>query len=151
MKASTKARLFGYGSLSPEELAEVRAIAARSRARRRDKKRAYDAVYYAANRQGIIRRAVAWRSDRRREFAYKVNQVAARHGVEGKLDWRDLVPGPCHYCGTPCESWDHMVPMSRGGANTLGNLVPACWPCNSAKKARTVEEWLGHQPSALRS
>lgn len=105
-------------------------------------KRQYDTNYYAENKAKIIARATAWRKDRRRDFALKVNQKAARFGVEGKLDWRDLVPDDCAYCGIACESWDHVVPMSRGGANTLENLVPCCWPCNQDKRNRTPDEWL---------
>ena len=115
-------------------------------ANRRDRKRQYDVGYYRGNRAKIIARAIEWRKDRRRDFAMKVNQKAARYGVPGKLDWRDLVPDDCAYCGTPCESWDHVIPMSRGGDNTLDNLVPCCWPCNQDKGNRTPEEWLAGVP-----
>ena len=29
---------------------------------------------------------------------------------------------------------DHIVPISKGGANTFDNCQTACWPCNSAKR-----------------
>ncbi len=158
--AETKRKKYGLASLTLDELEAYRArgreqarewraknlersreLNRQATAKRRDKKREYDAVYYAANKQRIIERAVAWRSDRRREWAMKANQTAVRFGVPGKVDWRDLVPEDCAYCGTPCESWDHVMPLSRGGPNTLDNIVPCCWPCNSDKKHRTPEEW----------
>lgn len=44
---------------------------------------------------------------------------------------------PCAYCGLmPCMGADHVIPMSRGGPNTVENLVPACLPCNVAKGAK---------------
>lgn len=113
---------------------------------RKEQKREYDRQRYLERREEIIQRAVAWRKDRRRDFAMKVNQKAVKYGVPGRLDWRDLVPDDCAYCGTACESWDHVIPMSRGGANTLDNLVPCCWPCNQDKGNRTPEEWLAGMP-----
>lgn len=48
----------------------------------------------------------------------------------------------CVYCGTRALALtqDHVVPLSRGGAHTMSNIVPACQPCNSRKNARTPEE-----------
>lgn len=48
----------------------------------------------------------------------------------------------CVYCGaTEDLTVDHVLPLSRGGTNDLGNLVTACRPCNSSKNAKTPEEW----------
>ena len=55
--------------------------------------------------------------------------------------------GLCHYCGKKFKSseltMDHLVPLIRGGKSTKGNLVPACKPCNHAKKHRLLMEWEG--------
>lgn len=49
--------------------------------------------------------------------------------------------GVCYYCGTddPTEvmTADHITPRSKGGTDTLDNLVCACRPCNSSKGNRT--------------
>jgi hypothetical protein len=46
-------------------------------------------------------------------------------------------PGsPCHYCGKPADTWDHVWPKSKGGTGERANLVPACQPCNQAKADR---------------
>ena len=46
--------------------------------------------------------------------------------------------GVCHYCGgtfPPSElTMDHIVPLSRGGHSTKGNIVPCCKTCNNKKK-----------------
>lgn len=38
-------------------------------------------------------------------------------------------------------TWDHVVPLSKGGWNAIFNLVPACHLCNSKKNARTLLDW----------
>lgn len=50
----------------------------------------------------------------------------------------------CQYCGNRGGSLecDHVVPVSRGGNNSDGNLVTACKLCNREKGARLVSEWL---------
>lgn len=47
----------------------------------------------------------------------------------------------CHYCGAPASHVDHLTPRSRGGADELANLVPACARCNLTKARRTAVEW----------
>ncbi|WP_339138303.1 MAG: HNH endonuclease [Candidatus Electrothrix sp. GW3-4] len=46
--------------------------------------------------------------------------------------------GICHYCQRkfPVKelTMDHIIPLSRGGRSTKGNLVPCCKTCNTAKK-----------------
>ncbi|CAB4169347.1 HNHc domain containing protein [uncultured Caudovirales phage] len=45
-------------------------------------------------------------------------------------------PPPCHRCGTPANSVDHIVPVALGGTDELDNLRPACVSCNSRDGAR---------------
>ncbi|MGB7548236.1 MAG: HNH endonuclease [Terracidiphilus sp.] len=47
----------------------------------------------------------------------------------------------CVYCGTPAETWDHLIGLVekaelRGYGHQLGNLVPCCRACNSKKGAK---------------
>jgi len=64
-----------------------------------------------------------------------------------KSQWwkRRLAKGVCYYCGsqiTPKElTMDHIVPVSRGGRSTKGNLVPCCKDCNNKKKHLLPMEW----------
>jgi 5-methylcytosine-specific restriction endonuclease McrA len=47
----------------------------------------------------------------------------------------------CQYCGTKSDlTLDHVVPKSRGGADSWENLVTACNKCNVEKGNRTPEE-----------
>ncbi len=64
-----------------------------------------------------------------------------------KTQWwkRKLAKGRCHYCGKtfPAKAltMDHIVPLSRGGKSTKGNLVPSCKTCNTQKKSLLPMEW----------
>ncbi|MFF7127214.1 HNH endonuclease [Streptomyces sp. NPDC008240] len=51
--------------------------------------------------------------------------------------------GECAYCGESSAALhqEHIVPISRGGTDGIGNLVPACSNCNLSKGDRTVMEW----------
>lgn len=53
--------------------------------------------------------------------------------------WKnEIAQGICHYCGEKFKSseltMDHVVPISRGGKSTKGNIVPCCKECNNKKK-----------------
>jgi 5-methylcytosine-specific restriction endonuclease McrA len=60
-----------------------------------------------------------------------------------KSQWwkNEIAKGICHYCGkifSPAElTMDHVVPISRGGKSTKGNIVPCCKNCNNQKKYLT--------------
>ncbi len=53
--------------------------------------------------------------------------------------------GVCYYCKSPVVpkelTMDHVVPISRGGKTTKGNVVPACKECNNKKKQLLPMEW----------
>jgi 5-methylcytosine-specific restriction endonuclease McrA len=56
--------------------------------------------------------------------------------------WKtEIAKGVCHYCGKrfkPVElTMDHIVPLSKGGKSTKGNVVPCCKECNNKKKYMT--------------
>lgn len=90
---------------------------------------------------------VPQRSKRRRKALIAgagVFQVSAK-------DWSKEVRrhgGRCFYCNSDGRmSMDHVVPISRGGRHSIGNLVPACITCNSSKRDRTIMEWRLKRPS----
>lgn len=48
---------------------------------------------------------------------------------------------PCHYCEREGGAIDHVIPITRGGQNTLSNCVPCCKSCNSSKGNKIGEEF----------
>ncbi len=58
---------------------------------------------------------------------------------------RRKAKGICFYCEEqvpPKElTMDHLVPVSRGGKSTKGNVVPSCKDCNTKKKQLLPMEW----------
>lgn len=54
-----------------------------------------------------------------------------------------LKNSPCFYCGSSFKvELDHVIPLSRGGYHSIGNLVSACRSCNASKNDRLITEWL---------
>ena len=58
---------------------------------------------------------------------------------------RQCAKGICGYCGHPTPAteltMDHIVPLSRGGRSTKGNVRPVCKACNTDKKQKLLMEW----------
>lgn len=46
----------------------------------------------------------------------------------------------CAYCGHTATTIDHVLPRSRGGADSWENLVACCLHCNNLKSDRTPVE-----------
>ena len=50
----------------------------------------------------------------------------------------------CQYCNTKGRTdvltFDHVIPISRGGRKAWENIVTACIPCNNRKSGRTPAE-----------
>lgn len=57
--------------------------------------------------------------------------------------------GKCAYCQSPATTWDHIIPVSKGGNSFPGNIVPCCQPCNSSKKNTDLDEWLDKHADKL--
>ncbi len=77
-------------------------------------------------------------------FAKRERQKARelRHSTWWK---RKCDKGLCYYCGKVISqkdiTMDHVVPISRGGKTTKGNLVTCCKGCNNKKKQLLPMEW----------
>jgi 5-methylcytosine-specific restriction protein A len=63
-----------------------------------------------------------------------------------KSQWwkKEIAKGVCYYCGHKFDpdklTMDHIVPLSRGGKTSKGNVVPCCKQCNTEKKYLTPVE-----------
>ena len=62
--------------------------------------------------------------------------------------------GCCIYCGIHASKAkmeiEHVIPRSRGGTDSLNNLVLSCHACNQAKGNLSLSEYLKGKPSVLK-
>lgn len=62
----------------------------------------------------------------------------------------------CAYCKKPTGEGrpgniDHIQPRSKGGTNSITNLVWSCQKCNQAKNNLTIQEFLAKKPALMKS
>lgn len=75
------------------------------------------------------------------KFGFSRVRVSKWEAVRSSVFLRDDYA--CVYCGsraTPLHC-DHVVPVSRGGSDDIGNLATSCAPCNLSKGDKLLEEW----------
>ena len=66
--------------------------------------------------------------------------------LRGSQWWkRRLAKGACEFCGSQVGAgaltMDHIVPISRGGRTSKGNVAAVCKECNNKKKQLLPMEW----------
>lgn len=126
---------------------------------------------YHADRDENVRKAVDWAQanpERRRanaraytkrhpevnraNVALRALRVQAALGKHSEAEWveRQRVFGHrCAYCRDAGPlTRDHVVPIARGGANDIDNILPACSSCNRRKNTRTAAQFLGLERAA---
>ena len=108
------------------------------------------AVYFKANSEKRTARAKAWNQANRKKYNLHVSNAHLKRRVakDAKAfkildkEYRKLYNSPCAFCGTKEKiTMDHIIPISRSGNHSIGNLQPLCQPCNSSKKSRLVSEY----------
>lgn len=95
------------------------------------------------------RRAAAKRYSTKHKNYLALKQSAKRaklreNGVFTLLpkEIRKIYNGPCFYCGSYAKmEADHVIPISKGGRHSIGNLVPACRKCNISKTGKLLIVW----------
>mgnify|MGYP001559273375 CR=1 FL=1 len=71
-------------------------------------------------------------------------------------DWLDCLRafgGGCAYCGAPNDlHQDHFVPLAHPDCpgTVVGNMVPACGPCNLSKGAKHPSAWITDEATFAR-
>ena len=76
-------------------------------------------------------------------------RVAAmeKRDVPYRERWQ-LSHSPCFVCGAMPSwrskdrtTWDHIIPIAKGGRHSIGNLMTLCTPCNLSKGDRFFADW----------
>lgn len=96
---------------------------------------------YAATRRYVVRhREVKRHWDKQRRA-----RKAGATGSHTLIQWQEKLAqlgAACTYCGATTRIVkDHDIPLARGGSDDIGNIVPACHHCNSAKRSLTGAEF----------
>lgn len=110
----------------------------------------------AKHKQRMQARSRDWRKTPRGKIVTSLNNVKRRKILETAIKipfTLDQIENQfkqfgssCAYCGASENiTVDHFVPLSCGGIEGLCNLVPACRPCNTSKRARNAYEWYKEQ------
>lgn len=126
---------------------------------------AYSKIYKQLNREAVAATYKAWeaknpnhaadwinRGDNRENSREAVRRRRARLRsvptfVVTDRDIRRMLErfrNCCAYCSAILDSSyhvDHVVPVSMGGSNGIGNLAPACAHCNLSKSNWFLSEW----------
>jgi 5-methylcytosine-specific restriction endonuclease McrA len=103
----------------------------RSYSEHKEERNAYIRNWQKANPEK--RRMHARPSEHRRKAILKGSS-----GSFTTLEWATLLKtydNRCAYCKKRKKlTVDHVIPLSKGGTNTIGNIIPACGSCNSSKR-----------------
>lgn len=78
----------------------------------------------------------------RRQHAQARKRGVTPVPAEGARTLTDIFDGLCAYCDNDATTWDHVVPISKGGRTEPGNILPCCSSCNSSKGNRDLFPWL---------
>lgn len=117
-------------------------------------------AWYAANKERKLTTTKAWHKANpkkqslitKRWRAANSEQVNAYNHARRvssafpKHSWKELLElfnGWCPYCGESGKKLtvDHVIPYSKGGTNSIDNLIPCCGSCNSKKHTKDLTDW----------
>lgn len=120
--------------------------------------RDWGVAYREANKDKIKERRKEWRkrpeskrlkikSTQKRRALKRQNHHASYDAEALELRFSQF-DHSCAYCGSKeLLSVDHFIPLSAGGADCLGNIIPACRSCNSRKHNFDPKWWFERHPS----
>jgi 5-methylcytosine-specific restriction endonuclease McrA len=117
-----------------------------SRAGAREMVAAHSRAYYSRNSSAHRGRVVDWfernpGATDKFNHSRRARKVSASFRVSAR-ELQRIREMPCLACGQPGPSTiDHIIPLARGGTDSVGNLAPLCGPCNSSKGTKTWLEW----------
>lgn len=113
----------------------------KNKAEIKERRKQYSKVYNATPRAKILSRK---RTQKRKALKAQNHHVAFT--VEQLQERFAMFDNCCAYCGSrELVTIEHFIPISKSGPDCLGNIVPACYSCNSSKKDRDPKDWYLNQ------
>lgn len=115
-----------------------------SYAKHADAERAKDAQWRAENPEAMREKArkAYWNNPEKHRQRSHLRRLQAEHFMVLPKEIKRLYSQPCAECrSTEKPTIDHIIPLSRGGRHSIGNLQTLCFPCNTQKNTRTIMEW----------
>jgi hypothetical protein len=138
-----------YRELNHEKVRECKRIYRKSNL---DKVNAKISHWQKSNPEKV-REYARRRSARERAGRQRALEPVTLHQVELR---RTLWRHRCAFCGVDANhprnhgrkrlSVDHVLALITQGLDESSNIVPACFTCNSSKRATFIEEWYRRQP-----
>lgn len=128
----------------------------------KEEKRKYDKEYYLKNKEKKQVYYKKWKANGGQELRRLNDQKreAKKKNVYSDLtidEWEECLKYfdySCAYCGMKNEDHiekyghrlhqDHIIPLSKDGAYSKFNIVPACLSCNSSKNDMDLEDFFMH-------
>jgi 5-methylcytosine-specific restriction endonuclease McrA len=112
-----------------------------------EKEREYRKRYRLANlEKGKEYRLANLERRRNHQHTRRVKKLSNGVFKISPKELKKLYSSSCFYCSsTENIHADHLVPISRGGQHSIGNLLPACQKCNLSKGSKLLIEWHGRK------
>ncbi len=116
--------------------------------KRKEKQKIWAKKYYEENKEEIKRKTREYQiRNRERVNFYASKRENKKREIRADLtleQWeilKRIFNNRCVYCGKHTQRLekDHIIPLSKGGAFTLHNIVPACRSCNAKKNVNLPE------------
>lgn len=107
----------------------------------------YGRKYHAQNKETRLEQNREWYKNNPEKSREKYNKRRAAKLQNGRYKVRqkfitNLYTSPCNYCASITNiEMDHIIPLTRGGTHSEGNLQPLCRSCNASKGNKTMTEW----------
>jgi len=110
----------------------------------RDKRRATDKAYYAANKERYQLRDYI-----RRERLESSLSTLTREDRDDATEYISVLLGdPCVFCGNSAAQIDHIIPITNKGTSHWYNLSAACEFCNKSKGSKELLQFMLYRLAA---
>lgn len=117
-----------------------------------EKRSAAKSAYYQANKGKVLARNKSWKKNNpfqarrtttvrraRKNEVERDRSITAASWTALKVLYGNRCLNPECIDPTAKLTMDHVIPISKGGADTIWNLQPLCQSCNSSKHTKVID------------